>query len=165
MAVKHVTLRREETLILYGADCRVNVVAGVLNVLGITLRAGDILEHRGLNPLVVKALNPSKIFLSGVEEALKLRRTPIPKTWLKALNLVRNMKDPRVMVVGPQGSGKTMLAKASSNTLDATFFEARASSFSTGWNRVRRNRKGFTGMCHDYGRTEPTSQQTECCSP
>jgi katanin p60 ATPase-containing subunit A1 len=62
--------------------------------------------------------------IGGLEEAKKDIREAI------ILPFVREkppfIRSPRtILLYGPPGSGKTLLAKASSNTLDATFFEAR----------------------------------------
>lgn len=62
--------------------------------------------------------------IGGLEEAKKDIREAIILPFVKAKPPY--IKAPRtILLYGPPGSGKTMLAKASSNTLDATFFEAR----------------------------------------
>lgn len=62
--------------------------------------------------------------IGGLEEAKTDIREAIILPFVKSKP--DYIKAPRtILLYGPPGSGKTMLAKASSNTLDATFFEAR----------------------------------------
>jgi katanin p60 ATPase-containing subunit A1 len=62
--------------------------------------------------------------IGGLDEAKKDIREAIILPFVKAKPPY--IKAPRtILLYGPPGSGKTLLAKASSNTLSATFFEAR----------------------------------------
>ncbi len=62
--------------------------------------------------------------IGGLEEAKKDIREAIILPFVQAKPPY--IKAPRtILLYGPPGSGKTLLAKASSNTLSATFFEAR----------------------------------------
>lgn len=62
--------------------------------------------------------------IGGLDDAKKDIREAIILPFVKAKPTY--IKAPRtILLYGPPGSGKTLLAKASSNTLSATFFEAR----------------------------------------
>jgi len=62
--------------------------------------------------------------IGGLDDAKKDIREAIILPFIQAKP--QYIRAPRtILLYGPPGSGKTMLAKASSNTLDATFFEAR----------------------------------------
>lgn len=65
--------------------------------------------------------------IGGLKEAKKTIKEAIIIPFIKGRPSF--VKAPRtILLYGPPGTGKTMLAKASSTTIDATFFEARASS-------------------------------------
>jgi SpoVK/Ycf46/Vps4 family AAA+-type ATPase len=65
--------------------------------------------------------------IGGLNEAKKTIRQAIIIPFVKKKPKFVTMTK-SILLYGPPGTGKTMLAKASSTTLDATFFEAKASS-------------------------------------
>jgi SpoVK/Ycf46/Vps4 family AAA+-type ATPase len=65
--------------------------------------------------------------IGGLEEAKKTIKEAVILPFIH--NKPPFVESPRsILLYGPPGTGKTLLAKAASNTLNATFFEARTSS-------------------------------------
>ena len=106
---------------MFGVASKYETVGKVL----VKGKADPELQEEVINSLIVSQ-KPDVTWdgIGGLEEAKKDIREAIILPFVQSKPPY--IKAPRtILLYGPPGSGKTLLAKASSNTLAATFFEAR----------------------------------------